>query len=126
MGNADRITLWTLAALAIGVGAPAAVEPGSGERVTRTREQVLALIEEAGSTRPDWWSSVPLEYRETLDLSFPHPPPTKEWNTRLNVGQYMWSNKGYNPTTTNIFSLDNALAINDIPNSVARGTVVGF
>lgn len=42
----------------------------------------------------------------------------------VRFGQYMWSNKTYNPTTTNIYSLDNALAINDIPNSVARGTVV--
>jgi len=41
-------------------------------------------------------------------------------------GQYLWSNKSYNPTTTNIFCLDNALAINDIPNSVAYGTVKGF
>ena len=42
----------------------------------------------------------------------------------VRFGQYMWSNKTYNPTATNIYSLDNALAINDIPNSVARGTVV--
>lgn len=80
-----------LAALAIAASLATAADPDSGERVTRTREQVLALIQEAGTTRPDWWSSVPLEYPGTLDLSFPHPPPTKEWNTRLNVGQYMWS-----------------------------------
>lgn len=61
------------------------------QRVVRSRQEVLELIERAGASKPDWWDSVPLEYPETLDLSFPHPPPTKEWNTRLNVGQYMWS-----------------------------------
>lgn len=42
----------------------------------------------------------------------------------VRFGQYIWSNKSYNPTTTNIFALDNCLAVNDIPNSVANGTVV--
>ena len=89
MGISNRITLWSLTALAIGISQVADADPV--ERETRTREQVLVLIEEAGVTRPDWWGSVPLEYPATLDLSFPHPPPTKEWNARLNVGQFMWS-----------------------------------
>ena len=42
----------------------------------------------------------------------------------VQTGLYSWANKTYNPTNTNIFTLDNALAINDIPNSVAHGTVV--
>ena len=83
--------MWTLAALTIAVSRVTTADPVSGERATRTREQVLALIEEAGATRPDWWSTVPLQYPGTLDLSFPHPPPTEEWNARLNVGQFMWS-----------------------------------
>ena len=29
-----------------------------------------------------------LEYPETLDLSFPHPPPTKDWRAHKNVGQF--------------------------------------
>lgn len=62
-----------------------------GQRVVRTRQEVLELIERAGASKPDWWDSVPLEYPETLDLSFPHPPPSKEWDPRLNVGQFMWS-----------------------------------
>lgn len=41
----------------------------------------------------------------------------------VRAGQYLWSNKTYNPPTTNIYSLDNALAINDIPNATAVGTV---
>ena len=62
-----------------------------GERQTRTREEILSLIEAAGKAKPDWWDAEPLDYPETLDLSFPHPPPTREWNARRNVGQYMWS-----------------------------------
>jgi hypothetical protein len=42
----------------------------------------------------------------------------------VRFGSYQWSNKTYNPPSTNLFSLDNALACNDIPNSVANGTVV--
>jgi uncharacterized protein with FMN-binding domain len=58
---------------------------------------VLALIESAGTTRPDWWEPVALEYPETLDLSFPHPPPTQDWRAHENVGQYMWSVINENP-----------------------------
>jgi hypothetical protein len=40
------------------------------------------------------------------------------------VGASAWSKKSSNPTVTELFALDNALAINQIPNSVAYGTVV--
>lgn len=39
-------------------------------------------------------------------------------------GLSAWSKESSNPTVTEIFVLDNALAINHIPNSVANGTVV--
>lgn len=45
-------------------------------------------------------------------------------NEVARTGRYMWSTQTANPARTNIFSLDNALAGNDIPNSVAYGTVV--
>jgi len=61
------------------------------EKPTRTREEVVALIEAAGTTKPPWWDSVPLEYPQTLDLSFAKPPQGEPWNSRKNVGQYMWS-----------------------------------
>jgi uncharacterized protein with FMN-binding domain len=102
MGTAHRMMLWPLATLTLCVSQIAAAEPTAANpthgRLTRTRQQVLALIQEAGSTRPDWWDSVPLEYPESLDLSFPHPPPTKDWDTRHNVGQYMWSIINENPS----------------------------
>ena len=67
------------------------------ERKTRTRQELLALIEKAGETKPDWWNRVPLEYPETLDLSFP-AEPGGDWDTRKNVGQYMWSIINENPS----------------------------
>lgn len=94
MREKNRLSLWVMACLVVGVCEGMADDAGVadfGEKQTRTREEVLALIEEAGTTKPVWWDSVALEYPETLDLSFPHPPPTKEWEAYKNVGQYMWS-----------------------------------
>jgi hypothetical protein len=41
------------------------------------------------STPPDWFEATPLDYPQTLDLSWPKPPP-KGWNNRKNVGQFIW------------------------------------
>ena len=94
----QRLTSCITAILAVCTWAQSLAAQPADERITRTRQEVLALIEQAGTSKPDWWDAVPLEYPETLDLSFPHPPPTKEWNTRLNVGQYMWSIINENPS----------------------------
>jgi tetratricopeptide (TPR) repeat protein len=91
MKRARRFFVCLVAAVSVGVCAASADELSSSERLTRPREEVLALIEEAGTSKPTWWDLVALEYPETLDLSYPHPPPTKEWSPRLNVGQFMWS-----------------------------------
>lgn len=42
----------------------------------------------------------------------------------VKVGLSSWSVKRSNPTTTDLFVLDNALAVNHVPNSHALGTVV--
>ena len=42
----------------------------------------------------------------------------------VRVGASAWSKESSNPTVTELFILDNALAINHIPNSTAYGTVV--
>ena len=93
----NRCWLGVLALIAVGCGQGIAAETGAAGRPERSRAEVLALIETAGTTRPDWWDSVALEYPETLDLSFPHPPPTKDWRAHENVGQYMWSVINENP-----------------------------
>lgn len=62
----------------------------------RTRAQVNALIDEVGRTPPDWYQQTPLNYPETLDLSWPQPPPGK-WDNKKNVSQFVWDIINPNP-----------------------------
>ncbi|MFW6161833.1 MAG: hypothetical protein ACODAJ_03635 [Planctomycetota bacterium] len=70
--------------------------PKPGGRRTRTRAEVEALIQQAGTTPPGWWEEVPLEYPQSLDLSWPDRPQGP-WNAQKNVGQYIWSVINENP-----------------------------
>lgn len=63
----------------------------------RTRADVLKLIEQVGGTPPDWFDSTPLDYPESLDLSWPLQPEDKAWNNQKNVGQYKWDIINPNP-----------------------------
>jgi uncharacterized protein with FMN-binding domain len=73
--------------------APAA---GSAKEVQRTRQEVEALIAEAGKTPPDWLGSTPLNVPATLDLSFPEKAEG-DWNNQKNVGQFVWDVVNPNP-----------------------------
>ena len=68
-----------------GAGSPPAVAPGG----TRSKADVEALINQLGKTPPDWFEATPLNYPQSLDLTFPQPPPGG-WNNQKNVGQYVW------------------------------------
>ena len=68
--------------------APAA-EDSRDKGPTRTKAEVDALIDEQGRTPPDWFESTPLDYPQTLDLSFPKKGP-EGWDNQRNVGQYNW------------------------------------
>lgn len=59
----------------------------TGERATRSRAEVQALIDEAGRTPLDWWDSVQPNYPKTLDLTW---NKTKQWNNQRNLGQFIW------------------------------------
>ncbi|TWU35970.1 FMN-binding protein [Novipirellula artificiosorum] len=59
-------------------------------RVIRSESELLALIDSAGRTPPDWFASTPLDYPNTLDVSWPMRPPNRQWNNQANVGQYLW------------------------------------
>lgn len=78
----------------------ALVHSGQGaqgqERVTRTRAEVEALIQEVGASQPDWWDSVEPTYPSTLDLDWPLKPEGP-WDARKNVGQYIWDVINPNP-----------------------------
>ena len=63
---------------------------GSDDAIRRSRDEVLLLIKNTGSTPPDWYEETPLDYPDTLELSWPLKPPTKGWKNKVNVGQYLW------------------------------------
>ncbi len=63
--------------------------PDSSTVATRTREDVLKIIENAGRTPPNWFASAELNTPNTLELDWPLQPE-KGWNNKKNVGQYIW------------------------------------
>lgn len=72
--------------------APAALGPakaGTASSPVRSRAEVESLIEQMGRAPPDWWDSTPLNYPQTLDLTWPEKP-AGDWNNQKNVGQYLW------------------------------------
>ena len=69
--------------------------PAQQDQVTRTRQEIEALIEQMGRTPPAWWDSVALRYPETLDLTW--PKAEGPWNSQKNVGQYLWDVINPNP-----------------------------
>lgn len=62
----------------------------------RSAADVKAMIADAGRTPPDWYESTPLEYPQTLDLSWPEKP-AGGWNNQKHVGQYIWDVINPNP-----------------------------
>jgi uncharacterized protein with FMN-binding domain len=65
--------------------------------ITKTQREVEQIIETVGSTPPDWYDSVKLDYPKSLDLSWPLQPADKGWNNQANVGQYIWDIINPNP-----------------------------
>ncbi len=59
----------------------------SGDRLTAAK--IEALINEAGRTPPEWFDDTPLNYPQSLDLSWPERAPGG-WNAQRNVGQFIW------------------------------------
>lgn len=57
--------------------------------VSRSKQEVMQIIEDAGRTLPDWFDSTELNYPPTLDLSWPLKASGK-WDESKNVGQYIW------------------------------------
>jgi len=73
-----------------------AQSPPARGQGTRSRAEVEALIQQMGTTPPDWWDSVKLDYPPTLDLGWPLKPGG-QWDARRNVGQYIWDIINPNP-----------------------------
>jgi len=67
----------------------------SSSGATRSKDEVNRLINEMGTTPPDWFDSVTLDYPQSIDLSWPQA--SGPWNPQKNVGQFMWSSINENP-----------------------------
>ena len=74
---------------------PARTTPATPASRVRTRAEVEALIQQAGTTPPDWWDSVTPRYPTTLDLTWKEVQGP--WNPDLNLGQFIWSIINENP-----------------------------
>ena len=66
--------------------------------VSRSKAEVQRLIEQTGSTPPDWYEQTPINHPRSLDLSWPIKPPVKGWNNQKNMGQYIWDIINPNPS----------------------------
>ena len=93
--NTAKSTAKTGAAGKAKAGIAAAADGSSKE--LRTKAQIDALINEQGRQPPDWYEATPLNYPQTLDLSWPEGAPGGGWNNQKNVGQYIWDIINTNP-----------------------------
>ena len=90
---AARSTPLVFAVLVLGILAvrPALGAASGSRREIRSRAELRALVKRVGPTLPEWWDSEPLQYPETLDLSWPKPKQGEKWSPRKYVGQYLIS-----------------------------------
>ena len=78
--------------------ASAPTDPSGSDGIPkRTKAEVLAIINSAGQSPPDWFEATPLDYPKTLDLSWPMKAPSGPWQSNKNMGQYIWSVINENP-----------------------------
>lgn len=84
--------LWLGALLAPLPAATPATLPVATQKA-RTRAEIEKLIDEAGKTAPEWWDATPLNYPQTLDLTW---GPTPGQPAR-NLGMYIWDVIDPNP-----------------------------
>jgi uncharacterized protein with FMN-binding domain len=79
------------------LGGSAGPTPEGTKMTGRSEAEVMQLIERAGKTPPDWYDSTPLDFPQSLDLSWPVKAPDNGWNNQVNVGQYIWDIINPNP-----------------------------
>ena len=94
-----------------------------GRESARSSAEIERIIQEQGSTPPDWFSATPLDYPQTLDLSWPVKAPEGGWNNQKNVGQYFWDiiNPNTNRWRSGVRLLHHLLTLHkDDPNRLQR------
>jgi uncharacterized protein with FMN-binding domain len=78
---------------ATAVAPPPAAPPGQPPLVDPTLD---SQIDQMGRMPPEWFDSTPLEFPNTMDLSWPEPAPVI-WNYTRNVDHYLWDIVSSNP-----------------------------
>lgn len=78
-------------------GSSASGKASAGGATLRPKAEVEALINRLGREPPEWFESTPLNYPQSLDLSWPEKPEGG-WNNQKNVGQYIWDVINPNPS----------------------------
>ena len=53
----------------------------------KSKKEIVALIDKAGTKLPEWWDSVPLSYPKTLDLTWKET--VKGWKPDHKIGVYV-------------------------------------
>ncbi len=69
--------------------------PSSSSGVIRSKAEIDRLVNEMGTTPPDWFDAVSLNYPKSLDLSW--PKPLGGWNAQKHISHYMFSAINENP-----------------------------
>ncbi len=64
--------------------------------VQRSPSAIEALIDKEGRTPPEWFDATPLDFPDTLDLTWPEPTPVV-WNYTRNVDHYLYDIINSNP-----------------------------
>ena len=64
--------------------------------ITRTPDEVQALIDSVGASLPPWFESTRLQFPATLAISWPNPPD-KVWDNQKYPGHYVWDVINPNP-----------------------------
>ena len=92
--------------------AVASADDGGSPGKTRTREEVVELIQTVGPTVPEWFDSVPLKYPDTLNLQWEQV--REGWSPDHNMGAWMRTRVWERPANwrTGIKVLHHAVEVN--------------
>ncbi|MBI3830995.1 MAG: FMN-binding protein [Planctomycetes bacterium] len=96
---AMRVYVWVLSVVLLGLSlsafAGSCAEKTMELPLKRTREQLDAFIEKEGTTPPEWWSDVKLNYPPDLDLTW---GMNRGADVNKNLGMYIWNVINVNPS----------------------------
>ena len=84
-----------LACVIGGAGPATGPATAAATRPSRTKAEIEKLIDEAGKAPPAWWDATPLNFPQTLDLTWKQNG--KGWQPQVNMGAYLWDVINPNP-----------------------------